>query len=212
MTDETAPNIGWGDLETTGLTANDNHVLEVAFVVTDSQLNVLDPGGFHRVIYYTRDETRSLWSESHPVVREMHEKTGLWDKLIHGAPIDEVDEDLLQYLMGFGDDARAMPLGGNSNRLDANFIDVHLPKTSAFLSYRLRDVSGLAGFVHDWYPDEPWFEKASDHTAMVDITECIKEARHYREVLERRGYDSIMDYKATAITSASDWAADAVKS
>lgn len=209
---ETAPNIGFGDLETTGLIASDHHVLEVAFIVTDSDLNVLDTFGFHRVVGYSPDEVRSLWAESDTFVRNMHEVTGLWDKLPHGAPLRDVDEDLREYLSGFGDEARTMPVGGNSNRLDMNFMDVHLPLTAGFLSYRARDVSQLAGFVHDWYPDEPWFEKASDHTAMTDITECIREVKHYREVLKRRGYDSIMDLKATAITSAADWAADAVKS
>jgi len=171
----------WIDVETTGLDAEGKHLLEVACIVTDADLNILHSNGFQAVVRYSVQEVVGLMLEANDYVVEMHTKTGLWDRLTSGKPAEEVDASLRNYLASFSP-ARTMPVAGNSVRLDMNFIDKHLPLTSAHLDYHMRDVSSIAGMASDWY-DLPWFDKASDHTAMTDIRESIRELRHYRRAI-----------------------------
>lgn len=175
--------IAWIDVETDSLDAETGHLLEIACLVTDGDLNVLDEEGFHAVVKYTSNEAHAMRVAAKPVVREMHDKTGLWVRtwMPEAVPLDEVDLRLSHYLSDFGA-MYEMPVAGNSVRLDMNFMDKHLPRVSNYLDYHMRDVSTLAGFANDWY-GHGWdeFEKHNDHTAMTDIRESIREARYYRE-------------------------------
>lgn len=176
--------IAWVDVETDGLDPNEKHLLEIAVLVTDSELNILHEEGFHAVVHYTASEVADMFVNATPYVQEMHSKTGLWEKLrdrtVTGT-LKHIDLSLREYLRMFGD-PRSMPVAGNSVRLDMNFMDKHLPLTSAHLDYHMRDVSTIAGLASDWY-DLPYFEKKSDHTAAVDIRESIRELKHYREAI-----------------------------
>lgn len=180
----------WIDVETTGLDAENKHLLEIACVVTDANLNVLDDAGFQAVIRYSAEEVVGLMLEANEYVVKMHQKTGLWDRLTNGTPVYEVDSGLRDYLARFAE-PRTMPVAGNSVRLDMNFIDRHLPLTSAHLDYHMRDVSSVAGMAGDWY-DLPWFDKHSDHTAMTDIRESIRELRHYRDAVFLAASDRVL--------------------
>lgn len=182
----TKGNIAWVDVETDSLDASTGHLLEIAVVVTDAELNILDEEGFHAVVKYTLSEKSLMILKTVPVVVEMHQKTGLWDKIIDpetATPLTRVDFLLSEYLRRFGESG-TMPVAGNSVRLDMNFMDKHLPLTAGFLDYHMRDVSTVAGLASDWY-DLPWFEKTSDHTAKHDIRESIRELKHYREAIFR---------------------------
>lgn len=178
----TNDNIAWIDCETTGLTAHKEHLLEIACIVTDRDLNILDEKGYHAVVHYTDVEMFEMMGDATSYVFNMHTETGLWGKLADGTPLKMIDGNLFKYLRRFGRTGE-MPIGGNSVRLDANFMDEHLPRVSGHLSYRLRDVSGLAGFMHDWF-EIPFMEKTSDHTAMTDVKESIREAKYYRTLLQ----------------------------
>ena len=180
-------NIPFIDVETTGLNAQDDHLLEIAVIVTDSQLNVLDEEGFHAIVYYDEKTTKEMHYHASRVVQDMHNKTGLWEKLYgpESMKLAVIDLNLRAYLARFGD-SQTMPVAGNSVRLDMNFIDAHLPMTSEFLHYQMRDVTTVAKLAQAWYPDLPEYEKLSDHTAMVDIKESIRELKHYREVAFRK--------------------------
>jgi oligoribonuclease len=178
------PNIVWVDVETDRLDAHTGHLLEIAVVVTDADLNVLDDEGFHAVIYHSTDEVASMYAETDPYVIEMHTKTDLWAKVTDPTTTysrSRADEVLRDYLEQFGN-PKTMPVAGNSVRLDMNFMEEHLPETAAFLDYHMRDVSTVAGLASDWY-DLPWFTKHSDHTAKLDIRESIRELKHYREAI-----------------------------
>lgn len=176
-------NIAWIDVETDSLNAETGHLLEIACLVTDPQLNILDEGGFHSIIRYTDAEVAAMVRNAHPVVQKMHADTGLWLSLsTHPAErIEVVDAGLFEYLNMFGQAGR-IPVAGNSVRLDMNFIDKHLPKTAGHLDYHMRDVSTVAGLANDWY-ELPPFVKHNDHTAMVDIRESIRELKHYRDLI-----------------------------
>jgi oligoribonuclease len=177
------------DVETDGLIAGPNKLMEIAVIVTDENLNVLDEDGYHAVIKYDHRVAGRMRARAVPIVQEMHEKTGLWQAISEpGAkPLKQVDIQLTNYLEGFGD-AGTMPVAGNSVRLDMNFIDEFLPEVSFQLDYHMRDISTLAGIAADWY-GLPRFEKFSDHTAMKDVRECIREAKHYRHGIF---YDGIL--------------------
>lgn len=175
-------NICWADVETTGLDSHKDSLLEIAVLVTDRDLNILDEEGFHATVKYRPTEVAYLMSNAVPLVQIMHHETGLWGRLSDddALSLPEIDFELSIYLARFGD-AKTMPLAGSSVALDQNFINANLPRVANFLDYHLRDVSSVAGMVYDWY-DFPRSQKASDHTAMVDIRESIKELKHYREV------------------------------
>lgn len=175
------------DVETTGLNANTEHLLEIACLVVDSEtLEIVDEKGYHAVVQYGSAQARAMRTYSRPVVQEMHDKTGLWDKLSgpDAVPLRLIDIELKAYLKQFGKPGE-MPVLGNSVRLDMNFMDEDLPLTAKHLSYHMRDVSTIAGLAADWYPDLPRLKKHSDHTAMTDIRESIRELRYYRETIFR---------------------------
>lgn len=196
-------NIAWVDAETDGLDAHENHLLEIACLVTDENLNILDPEGFHAIVHYSWEEVERMRDAAFPVVQEMHDKTGLWGKLYlpEGRAVDQciIDATLVGYLKQFGEPG-TMPVGGNSVRLDMNFMDRHLPATSEFLDYHMRDVSTIAGLASDWY-DLPYFEKHSDHTAMVDIKESIRELKHYRETIFKTSFAKMPQWERDEVTA-----------
>lgn len=196
-------NIAWVDCETSGLDANRHYLLEIAVIVTDAELNILDEVGFHAIRHFNKIKAQAIKEATTPYVQEMHTKTGLWDKLVTGTYIWEIDGDLVRYLKRFGE-PNTMPVAGNSVRLDMNFMDAELPLTAAFLDYHMRDVSTVAGLASDWY-NLPWFEKTSDHTAMTDIRESIRELKHYREAIFRPVSETpnygLIDYTAERVAT-----------
>jgi len=178
----TAKRIAVVDVETTGINPNEHFLLEIAVVVVDAKtLEPVDERGFHAIVKHRAETVQTLREHAGEYVRQMHEKTGLWDVLPDGEPLTVIDAALTEYLSMFGG-RRELPVMGNSVRLDMNFIDAYLPDTSAYLDYHMRDVSSLAGFVTDYFDDVAWYAKANDHTAMTDVRECIKEAKHFREL------------------------------
>lgn len=166
------------DVETTGIDASMHDLLEIAAVVIDPV--TLEPLAdiFEAVVKVDR---RAAWNKATPFVREMHEKSGLWDRLetIQAVPLAGIDNALTNYLQFFGA-PRSMPVMGNSVRLDMNFIDANLPYVSGYLDFHMRDVSTIAGLASDWY-GLPWFEKQKTHRAKEDVLECIAELKYLRE-------------------------------
>lgn len=179
---EPQPNIAWIDTETSGLDERDDVLLEIACIVTDSELNEL--GTFHEVVYYNEAGVARLKRWSEPVVVEMHEKTGLWDRLTDGTFLRNIDRDLLLFLERHGGTG-TMPIAGNSVAFDARFMREYLPNAFGHLDYRMIDVSTLRLLKDRWFPETPKLEKHSDHTALKDIQESIRELKHYREVMFR---------------------------
>ncbi len=174
-------NIAWIDTETSGLDERDGSMLlEIACIVTDSELNEL--GTFHEVVYHNEASVARLKRWATPDVVEMHEKTGLWDRLTDGIFPRYIDRDLLNFLTGFGTKG-TMPIAGNSVAFDARFMREYLPNAFGYLDYRMIDVSTLRLLKDRWFPETPKLEKHSDHTALKDIQESIRELKHYREVM-----------------------------
>jgi len=171
--------IAWIDVETTGIDAKEEQLLQVACIVTDGELNVLDEEGYAKEIYYSEREVAGMKEHVDSYVLDMHAKTGLWDKLTEGKALNLVDQELKEYLARFANHREAF-LGGNSITLDRNFINAYLKTSADFLHYRSIDVSSFAIMAEEWY-NGLYFEKKYLHDAMSDIRESIAQLKFLRQ-------------------------------
>jgi oligoribonuclease len=174
------PPIVWCDVETTGLSHEWDQVLEVAFVVTDSDLEIL--GAYTEVVHWP--ELVSM----KPVVREMHTRTGLLDEVyMGGKALSEISDEVIAFLKRNAVTDRS-PLAGSTVHFDRGFIKRDMPEVLAMIHYRNLDVSSLKELIKRWHPGAEW-KKADRHRALPDILDSIKELNHYRRVfgLDARG-------------------------
>ena len=173
--------IAWIDVESTGIDASKQKLLQVACLVTDGELNLLDDEGFSAEIFYASNEVAALKSNVDDYVLNMHTQTGLWDKLPYGRPLAEVDSELKKYLAQFVGEKEAY-LGGNSITLDRNFINAYLPVSGDYLHYRSIDVSTIAILAEEWYHGLS-YEKKYLHDAKSDILESLEQLRFFRNTV-----------------------------
>src|SRR6266487_382629 len=167
----------WIDCEMTGLDLGRDALVEIACLVTDGELNMLD-SGVDLVIKPPPDAVAQMSD----VVREMHTSSGLLDQLDRGVTLAQAEQQVLDYVRGHLPDPKKAPLCGNSIATDRAFLARDMPELDAFLHYRMVDVSGVKELVRRWYP-RVYFaspEKKGGHRALADITESILELRYYR--------------------------------
>lgn len=163
----------------TGLDLAADALIEVAAVVTDSQLTVLDDG-----IDVIITPPAEALEQMVPFVREMHTRSGLLDELPGGLTMAEATDAVLEYLRGHVEPGKA-PLGGNSVGTDRAFLERDMPDVVGHLHYRVIDVSSIKELARRWYP-RIYFaspEKAGGHRALADILESIDELRYYRAAM-----------------------------
>jgi oligoribonuclease len=173
--------ICWIDVETTGTDCEKDVLLEVACLVTDLDLNILDESGYESVLWYPEGLIDELKTKTVPFVIDMHEKTGLWDRLPQGKMKHRVDAELIEYIQNFIPEPQTARLGGNSITLDRNFINKNLPSVGGHLHYRSVDVSTLSGLVQYWDSEQTRYRKKTVHSAMSDIRESIEELQFLRK-------------------------------
>lgn len=170
----------WVDCEMTGLDLAQDALVEVAALVTDSELTVLGDG----VDVVIRPPDQAL--ETMPdVVREMHTASGLLEELPHGTTLAEAEQAVLDYVRGFVPDARKAPLCGNSVATDRGFLARDMPVFEQHLHYRIVDVSSIKELARRWYP-RVYFnapKKQGNHRALADIRESIEELKYYRAAI-----------------------------
>lgn len=172
--------IVWIDCEMTGLNIEHDALVEVAVVVTDSELNPYDTG-LDVVIKPTPEALENM----DDFVRKMHTTTGLIDEWDSGLSIKEAEEAVLAYIKRFVPCAGKAQLGGNSVGTDKMFLLRDMPQLVEHLHYRIIDVSSLKEMAKRWYP-RVYFaapEKTGNHRAIGDIYDSIDELRYYREAL-----------------------------
>ena len=172
--------IVWVDCEMTGLDLSKDALVEIAVVVTDSQLSPIGPG-LDLVIAPPPGVVDTML----PVVHEMHTKSGLLADLPNGIPLAEAEEQALDYVRQFVPEPRKAPLAGNSVGTDKTFLDRDMPDFIGHLHYRIIDVSSIKELARRWYP-RAYFaapKKAGGHRALADILESIDELRYYRSIL-----------------------------
>lgn len=166
----------WMDLEMTGLDAATDKILEIATVITDRDLNVIEHGP-ERVLYQSDEVLAGMnnWCKEH------HGISGLIEK-VKKSTISEkkAEAETLAFVKKYVDESQA-PLCGNSIHQDRNFLVQHMPDLHNYLHYRNIDVSSIKELTFRWYPDLPKFKKANKHTALDDIIESIEELKYYRK-------------------------------
>ncbi|MDX5318391.1 MAG: oligoribonuclease [Actinomycetes bacterium] len=172
--------IVWIDCEMTGLDVETDALIEIAVIVTDSELNAVD-AGIDVVIAPPAAALESMVD----VVRQMHTTSGLLDELGHGLSMEEAQRQVMDYHHRHVPNARKVPLAGNSVGTDRVFLERNMPDVVSHLHYRVIDVSSIKELARRWYP-RAYFaspEKTGGHRALADILESIAELRYYRAVL-----------------------------
>jgi oligoribonuclease len=170
-------NLIWLDLEMTGLEPDLHTILEIATLVTDSQLTVLAEGPSIAI----RQEGEVL-EKMEPWSRETHTRSGLL-KRVHESKVSmaEAERQTLSFIEKFCPQGRS-PLCGNSVGHDRRFLVRYMPVLHRYLHYRNIDVSTVKELIQRWYPSglrPP--EKKGSHLALEDIRESVKELIFYRE-------------------------------
>jgi oligoribonuclease len=170
----------WIDCEMTGLDIERDALIEIACLVTDAELNLLDDG----IDLIIKPPAEALVSMP-DVVREMHTKSGLLDELAGGIALAEAQELVLGYVRGHISEPRRVPLCGNSIATDRWFIARDMPELDAYLHYRMVDVSSIKELSRRWYPRAYFASPAKHggHRALADIRESVQELRYYREAV-----------------------------
>ncbi|HYJ74278.1 MAG TPA: oligoribonuclease [Kineosporiaceae bacterium] len=179
-TERSSDRIVWIDCEMTGLDLVTDALVEVAALVTDSELTVLGDG----VDVVIKPPAAAL-DQMRDVVRQMHTTSGLLDELDAGMTLAEAQQVVLDYVRGYVPEPRRAPLAGNSVATDRGFLARDMPELENHLHYRIVDVSSIKELARRWYP-RVYFaspEKRGGHRALADIRESIEELRYYREAL-----------------------------
>ncbi|GAA4999044.1 oligoribonuclease [Kitasatospora paranensis] len=170
----------WIDCEMTGLDLDRDALIEVAALVTDSELNILGEG----VDVVIRPPAEAL-AGMPEVVRTMHTTSGLLDELADGMSMAEAEELVLGYIRQHVPEAGKAPLCGNSVATDRGFLSRDMAQLEAHLHYRIVDVSSIKELSRRWFPrayyNSP--KKGGSHRALADIRESIAELRYYREAV-----------------------------
>src|SRR5579863_4393447 len=174
----------------TGLDIERDALIEIACLVTDAELNLLDEG----VDIIIKPPAEALASMPE-VVREMHTTSGLLAELPNGITVAEAQDIVLGYVRGHVSEAKRAPLCGNSIATDRWFIARDMPELDGYLHYRMVDVSSIKELARRWFP-RAYFaspDKHGGHRALADVTESVRELRYYREAVfvPRPGPDSV---------------------
>ncbi|MCW2500108.1 MAG: hypothetical protein JWN87_1784 [Frankiales bacterium] len=171
----------WIDCEMTGLDLGSDLLIEVAALVTDSELNVLGEG-VDVVIGATAEQLERMPE----VVREMHASSGLTDEVLRSTvTVEQAEQKVLAYLKEHIKEPRKAPLCGNSIGTDRGFLARDMTVLDDFLHYRMVDVSSVKELARRWYP-RAYFnspKKAGGHRALADILESVKELKYYRSTI-----------------------------
>jgi len=205
--DRSADRIVWIDCEMTGLDLQADALIEVAVLVTDSELNVLGDG----VDVVIRPPQAAV-DQMRDVVRTMHTASGLLAELDDGISMADAQTAVLDYVREWVPEPRKAPLAGNSVATDRSFLTRDMPELEAHLHYRIIDVSSIKELARRWYP-RVYFaspDKHGGHRALADIRESIEELKYYREALfvPQPGPDSETARAIAAKYAPSDTAAD----
>lgn len=171
-------NLIWIDLEMTGLNCQTDRIIEIATLITDSQLHLLDEGPVLAI--HQPDAVLAAMDDWN---RNQHGQSGLVAR-VQTSRVDERTAELqtLEFLRRYVPSGLS-PMCGNSICQDRRFLARCMPELEAYFHYRNLDVSTIKELAHRWYPGTKSFGKTSIHLALQDIRDSIDELRYYRERL-----------------------------
>jgi len=171
------PNLIWIDCEMTGLDLEKDVLVEIAVLVTDSELNVIGEG-IDLVIAATPEQLAGM----NEFVTQMHTNSGLITEIPTGIALSTAEDQIIKYLESASTIAGKSPLAGNSVSVDRSFIARDMPRLNDYLHYRTIDVSSVKELARRWNP-KVYFNspaKTGNHRALGDIQDSIAELAHYR--------------------------------
>ena len=176
MAQQNANNLCWLDMEMTGLSPETDRIIEVAVIITDSDLNVLAQSPVYAV--HQSDEVLDAMDEW---CAATHGRTGLTQRVRESQYTEaEVEQNLLDFIAAWIP-AQASPMCGNSVHQDRRFMQKYMPRLEAHFHYRNLDVSTLKELAKRWNPAvAKGVVKRGSHKALDDILESIEEMRYYR--------------------------------
>lgn len=178
-------NLVWMDLEMTGLDPERDTILEIATIITDSELNIVAEGP-NIAIHHPDSvlEAMNDWCKVH------HAKSGLTERVRQSTiGMKEAEARTLNFIRRHVPE-NTSPLCGNSVHQDRRFLVRYMPELEAWLHYRNIDVSTIKELGSRWYPKLRAPRKKAEHLALADIRESIAELIFYREHFFRPGNDS----------------------
>jgi oligoribonuclease len=170
----------WIDCEMTGLDVEVDQLVEVAVVITDFELNILDPG-FEIVI----KPDQSALDNMNDFVRNMHTSSGLIELIPGGVSLADAEFAVIEYILKFVPSEQHAPLAGNTIGTDRTFLAKYMPRVDGHLHYRNVDVSSIKELSRRWFPRVYFNAPSKDggHRALADILESIRELEYYRRAV-----------------------------
>ena len=164
----------------TGLDPVNDQLVEIAVVITDYALELMDPG-FEIVIKPSPEALANMGD----FVREMHTASGLLEVLESGHSLPDAEQAVLEYITRFVPEAGVAPLAGNTIGTDRVFIHKDMPLVHGHLQYRNIDVSTIKELSKRWFPKSYYQspDKNGGHRALADIMESIRELDYYRSAV-----------------------------
>lgn len=174
-----ANNLIWIDLEMTGLNPEHDHIIELATVVTDSNLNVIAEGPVFAI-----HQPDALLNGMDDWNTKQHNGSGLVARVKESCVTEKMAEAAtLEFLKKYVPEGKS-PMCGNSIWQDRRFLTRYMPELEKYFHYRMIDVSTLKELALRWVPKVyNGVQKESRHLALDDIRDSIAELRYYREAL-----------------------------
>ena len=171
-------NLIWIDLEMTGLDTINDSILEIATIITDSDLHILEEGPA-----YTIYQSKEVLDQMGDWCQKQHRKSGLLERVAKkGVSLNIAEKGTLDFI-GKYVTAGVSPMCGSSICQDRRFLARGMPKLETYFHYRHIDVSTVKELALRWMPSLPKFPKKSKHLALEDIKDSIDELKYYRERL-----------------------------
>jgi oligoribonuclease len=181
VADTIAAVLAWMDLEMTGLDPERHHIVEIATLITDDDLQVIATGP-DLVVSASPEQLATM----DDFVRDMHTRSGLLARIeASTTSLEEAGRATLAFLQVHIPTKRSVPLAGNSIGTDRRFLAAQLPEIEEWLHYRSVDVSTLKELCRRWYPGvlSAAPPKQGAHRAMDDIVESVAELAYYRSTV-----------------------------
>ncbi|XP_044260031.1 probable oligoribonuclease [Tribolium madens] len=167
----------WVDMEMTGLDVATDKMMEVACIITDSDLNIIAEGP-DLIIHHPQDilDNMNEWCKTH------HSKSGLSEACLKSKiSVQEAEDKIMEFVSQYVIE-KISPLAGNSVYMDRLFLRKYMPRLHEYLHYRIIDVSTIKELCRRWNPDvyKEAPKKTFSHRALSDIKESIEELKYYK--------------------------------